>query len=97
MAPFRDYPFRALREGIRTYYRAHLPLTAEVRKRAEVNPGNGCVIIGWNRLVGELAAHPVSLLGEDDPAAKPSNGEGRSARAQPSAYDCNICTDCLRQ
>lgn len=59
MAPFYDYPFRALREGIRNYYRDHLPLTAEVRKRAEVNPGNGCVIIGWNRLVGELAAHPV--------------------------------------
>jgi FAD dependent oxidoreductase len=35
--------YHALREGIRNYYRAHLPLTAEARKRAELNPGNGWV------------------------------------------------------
>ena len=35
--------YRALREGIRTYYRAHLPLTAAARADAKLNPGNGWV------------------------------------------------------
>ena len=35
--------YRALRQGIRDYYRAHLPLTAEARADATLNPGNGWV------------------------------------------------------
>ncbi|HTL32015.1 MAG TPA: FAD-dependent oxidoreductase [Kofleriaceae bacterium] len=35
--------YRALRSGIRDYYRAHLPLTAEARARETLNPGNGWV------------------------------------------------------
>ncbi|MGK4007006.1 FAD-dependent oxidoreductase [Sorangium sp. So ce1036] len=35
--------YRALRRGIRDYYRAHLPLTAEARAREALNPGNGWV------------------------------------------------------
>jgi hypothetical protein len=35
--------YRALRQGIRDYYRAHLPLTVEARGRAALNPGNGWV------------------------------------------------------
>jgi hypothetical protein len=35
--------YRALRNGIRDYYRTHLPLTAEARGRAALNPGNGWV------------------------------------------------------
>lgn len=35
--------YRALREGIRAYYRAHYPLTAEMRARPDLNPGQGSV------------------------------------------------------
>jgi hypothetical protein len=35
--------YRRLRNGIRDYYRAHLPLTAEARADATLNPGNGWV------------------------------------------------------
>ena len=31
--------YRALRDGIRAYYRAHYPLTAAARAVAELNPG----------------------------------------------------------
>jgi hypothetical protein len=35
--------YRALRRGIRDYYRAHTPLTPEARARPDLNPGNGWV------------------------------------------------------
>lgn len=35
--------YRTLRRGIRDYYRAHLPLTAEARASGVLNPGNGWV------------------------------------------------------
>ena len=35
--------YRALRRGIRDYYRAHLPLTPSARAQAHLNPGNGWV------------------------------------------------------
>src|SRR5690606_2561932 len=35
--------YRTLRNGIRNYYRAHLPLTDEARARERLNPGNGWV------------------------------------------------------
>lgn len=35
--------YRALRQGIRNYYRAYLPLTAEARRSSALNPGNGWV------------------------------------------------------
>lgn len=35
--------YRALRQGIREYYRRHLPLTASARALRELNPGNGWV------------------------------------------------------
>jgi hypothetical protein len=35
--------YRALRNGIRSYYRAHTPLTAAARKDPRLNPGNGWV------------------------------------------------------
>ena len=35
--------YRALREGIRDYYRTHLPLSAEARTLKALNPGNGWV------------------------------------------------------
>jgi hypothetical protein len=35
--------YRALRQGIRNYYRAYLPLTAEARRHPTLNPGNGWV------------------------------------------------------
>ena len=35
--------YRALRRGIRDYYRRHTPLAAEARERNDLNPGNGWV------------------------------------------------------
>ncbi len=35
--------YRALREGIRNYYRRHLPLATSVRSLRSLNPGNGWV------------------------------------------------------
>src|SRR5689334_12928150 len=35
--------YRALRRGIRDYYRAHLPLTSAARAEPRLNPGNGWV------------------------------------------------------
>ena len=35
--------YRALRRGIRDYYRAHTPLTVEARTHKALNPGNGWV------------------------------------------------------
>ena len=35
--------YRALRQGIRDYYRRHYPLTAEARASRDCNPGNGSV------------------------------------------------------
>jgi hypothetical protein len=35
--------YRTLRQGIRNYYRAHTPLTADARARGALNPGNGWV------------------------------------------------------
>jgi hypothetical protein len=35
--------YRQLRQGIRNYYREHLPLTAAARDRPALNPGNGWV------------------------------------------------------
>jgi hypothetical protein len=35
--------YRAFRDGVREFYRAHLPLTPAARARGELNPGNGWV------------------------------------------------------
>lgn len=35
--------YRALREGIRSFYRTHIPLTADARANPTLNPGNGWV------------------------------------------------------
>ena len=43
--------FRALRNGIRDYYRRHYPLTAAARALPTLNPGNG--------LVGRVCAEPL--------------------------------------
>ena len=50
------------------------------------------MLVGRDRLVRELAADPVGLLGEDDAAPEPRRGERRRARAQPSADDRDVRT-----
>lgn len=35
--------YRQYREGVRSYYRQHFPLTEEARRRINLNPGNGSV------------------------------------------------------
>lgn len=51
--------YRAFREGVRAYYRAHTPLTAAARAESRLNPGNG--------LVSRLCHDPrvaLAVLGE---------------------------------
>ena len=59
--------YRAWRQGVRAYYRRHLPLTAEAAATAHLNPGNGWVSrlchdprVGLAVLLGMLAAHVCS-------------------------------------
>ncbi len=51
--------YRALRQGIRDYYRRHYPLTAEARASGHLNPGNGSV----SRLCHEPRV-PLAVLTE---------------------------------
>jgi hypothetical protein len=52
-----------------------------------LDPG---VLVRRDRLVRELAADPMGLLRENDPASEPRGSEGGSAGTQPSADDGNI-------
>jgi FAD-dependent oxidoreductase family protein len=59
--------YREFRDGVREYYRQHLPLTAEARSRRNLNPGNGTVSrlthdprVGLAVLESGLASYVVS-------------------------------------
>ena len=54
--------YRALRDGIRAYYREFLPLLPEVRARKELNPGNGWVsLICHDPRVAVAVLHQMML------------------------------------
>jgi hypothetical protein len=61
--------YRALRDGIRGYYRAHYPLTAAARARAELNPG-----AAW---VSSLCPEPRVALAVLESMLAPHRSGGR--------------------
>jgi len=67
--------YRALRDGIRQYYRDHFPLTAASRAWAELNPG-----AGW---VSRLCAEPRVGLAVLEAMLLPHRGGGRLRVLQP--------------
>ncbi|MGV3652060.1 MAG: FAD-dependent oxidoreductase, partial [Devosia sp.] len=67
--------FRALRSGIRQYYRDHYPLTAEARAWGDLNPG-----AGW---VSRLCCEPRVPLAVMEAMLAPWRGSGRLTVLQP--------------
>ena len=68
--------FRALRDGIRDYYRRHYPLTAAARALPTLNPGNG--------LVGRVCAEPLAAVAVIDQMLAPYRATGRLVVLQPA-------------
>lgn len=68
--------YRALRRGIREYYRAYLPLTAEARGRERLNPGNG-----W---VSRICHDPRVAVAVLDQLLAPHRLGGRLVLLQPA-------------
>ncbi|MFJ7078493.1 FAD-dependent oxidoreductase [Streptomyces sp. NPDC098781] len=67
--------YRALRDGIRRYYRAHYPLTERSRAWAELNPGAGHV--------SRLCHEPRVAVAVIDAMLAPYRGSGRLRVLQP--------------
>ncbi|MFV8182153.1 MULTISPECIES: FAD-dependent oxidoreductase [unclassified Streptomyces] len=67
--------YRALRDGIRDYYRRHYPLTSQARARRELNPG-----AGW---VSRLCHEPRVGVAVIDAMLAPYRGSGRLTVLQP--------------
>ncbi|MFD3485297.1 FAD-dependent oxidoreductase [Streptomyces sp. NPDC058665] len=67
--------YRALREGIRGYYRRNFPLTAAARGRRDLNPG-----AGW---VSRLCHEPRVSVAVIDEMLAPYRGSGRLTVLQP--------------
>ncbi|WP_314178496.1 FAD-dependent oxidoreductase [Streptomyces winkii] len=67
--------YRALRDGIRDYYRRHYPLTAAARARRDLNPG-----AGW---VSRLCHEPRVSVAVIDAMLAPYRGCGRLTVLQP--------------
>src|SRR5690606_13280816 len=68
--------YRALRDGIRAYYRDHYPLTAAARTRPELNPG-----AGW---VSKLCHEPRVALAVLEAMLAPYRSGGRIRVLQPA-------------
>ena len=68
--------YRALREAIRAHYRAHRPLTAAARARADLNPGSATV----SRLAIEPRAGAGGDRGDARAAPRPDRGRCSSTR-----------------
>lgn len=78
--------YLAYREGVRTYYRAHRPLTEAARKNSKLNPGNGWVshlchepVVGHAVLQEMLAPYVanglVRILYHHEPVAADVSGD----------------------
>jgi glycine/D-amino acid oxidase-like deaminating enzyme len=67
--------YRALREGIRDYYRRHYPLTERARAWRELNPG-----AGW---VSRLCHEPRVAVAVIEAMLAPYRGSGRLRVLQP--------------
>jgi hypothetical protein len=68
--------YRALREGIRAYYRAHYPLTGRSRAARELNPGAG--------FVSRLCHEPRVAVAVIEAFLAPYRGGGRLTVIQPA-------------
>lgn len=68
--------YRALRDGIRDYYRAWYPLTEEARARRDLNPGAG--------LVSRLCHEPRVAVAVIDALLAPFLGSGRLTIIRPA-------------
>ncbi len=68
--------YRALREGVRDYYRAHYPLTARSRAARELNPGAG--------FVSRLCHEPRVAVAVIEAMLAPYRGAGRLTVIQPA-------------
>ena len=77
--------FRALRNGIRDYYRRHYPLTAAARALPTLNPGNG--------LVGRVCAEPLASVAVLDEMLAPYRATGRLIVLQPAVPVAASVTD----
>jgi hypothetical protein len=96
--------YRALRDGVREFYRAHLPLSPAARARKELNPGNGWVSrlchdprVAVAVLHQMLAPHQLSgrllVLHSHRPIAASTHGDrvnGVVVRAVETGCDCLI-------
>ncbi|WP_329235955.1 FAD-dependent oxidoreductase [Actinoallomurus sp. NBC_01490] len=67
--------YRALRDGIRDYYRSHYPLTERSRAWRELNPGAGCV--------SRLCHEPRVAVAVIESMLAPYRGSGRLRVLQP--------------
>ncbi|MEU6714581.1 FAD-dependent oxidoreductase [Nonomuraea sp. NPDC046802] len=67
--------YRALRDGIRQYYRDHYPLTAAARAKRELNPGGGHV--------SRLCHEPRVAVAVIESMLAPYRGSGRLRVLQP--------------
>jgi len=67
--------YRALRDGIRDYYRRHYPLTERARARLDLNPGGG-----W---VSKLCHEPQVALAVISAMLAPHRASGRLTVLQP--------------
>ena len=75
--------YRALRDGIRQYYRDHYPLTDEARRRPQLNPGAGHV--------SKLCHEPRVAVAVLDAMLAPYVGSGRLVvKKSCKAVSCQI-------
>lgn len=68
--------YRALRDGIRDYYRRHYPLTDAARNNPHLNPGSG--------LVGRVCAEPLVGVAVIEAMLAPYRATGRLRILQPA-------------
>jgi hypothetical protein len=81
--------YRALRDGIRAYYRAHYPLTARARQHRNLNPGGG--------LVSPLCHEPRVAVSVIEAMLAPLRASGRLAVLQPySPIGTDVDGDVIR-
>jgi hypothetical protein len=78
--------YRALRDGIRQYYRHNYPLTEEARRRPQLNPGAG--------YVSKLCAEPRVAVAVIDAMLMPYIGSGKlTIRKRTRPVSCEMDQD----
>ncbi|CVL08798.1 uncharacterized protein FMAN_14630 [Fusarium mangiferae] len=81
--------YRALRDGIRQYYRDHYPLTEEARRRAQLNPGAGHV--------SKLCHEPRVAVAVIEAMLMPFIGSGLlTVRKRAKALSCEMVGQLVR-